>query len=521
MDRRDFMKFGAALATGAAGATLLPGTAWAQSSSGLAGKLAAFARQIRGRVILPSDSGYGMAAPLANAQFDSVRPAAIVVTADEGDVASAVAFAREENVDFVLRNGGHSFAGYSTTPGIVIDVSSLTTVRADPERATVAVGAGMTNLPLYEALWPHKMVVPGGTCPTVGITGLALGGGFGRLSPLHGLTSDNLLGVRMVTADGEIVTADARENADLYWACRGGGGGNFGVVTELHFRLQPADMPFTEIQYTFAREAVPAVLRAWQDWIQTFPRGGHSELQVVTGAPTADGGVTLDVNLTFAGDPERGKAIAAELPKAAGFKPTDTKETTGGYVSTERDWICAGLKPDECMLEGLTPHGKLSRSAIYIESDFVFEPWPDEGLDRIIDAIDRRQADRRFTPEGFDASTQVGKFLLESCGGAINDTAPDATAFPHRGMLYLAQYQSRWRPGSDQATVDANVEWTRGMYEAVADYRSGASYVNYIDANLADWQRAYYGDNLARLRQIKTKFDPDNIFRFPQSIPPA
>ena len=158
-------------------------------------------------------------------------------------------------------------------------------------------------------------------------------------------------------------------------------------------------------------------------------------------------------------------------------------------MSTERDWICAGLRPDECMLAGLTPHGKLSRSGIYIESDFVFEPWPDEGLELIIDAIDRRQADRRFTPESFQGSVDVGKFLLESCGGAINDVAPDATAFPHRGMQYLAQYQSRWRIGADQSAVDANIAWTRDMYESVSAYRSGASYVNYIDAKLADWQR--------------------------------
>ncbi len=470
---------------------------------------------------MPGDASYGMVSQVANAQFADVHPAAIVIVADEGDVASAVAFAREEHLDFVIRNGGHSFAGYSTTPGIVIDVRSLTTVRADPQRAMVTVGAGMTNLPLYEALWPHKMVVPGGTCPTVGISGLALGGGFGRLSPLHGLTCDNLLGVRMVLADGRIVSADETENPDLYWACRGGGGGNFGVVTELTFRLQPVDKPFTEIQYTFDRAAVLPVLRAWQHWIQSFPREGHSELQVVTGAPTADGGVTLDANFTFSGDADRAKAIADELPKAAGAKPIATKATTGGYVSTERDWICAGLRPDECMLEGLTPHGKLSRSGIYIESDFVFEPWPDEGLEPIIEAIDRRQADRRFTPEDFQASAQVGKFLLESCGGAINDTAPDATAFPHRGMQYLAQYQSRWLPGSDPSVAEANVAWTRAMYESVAAHRSGASYSNYTDPNLADWQEAYYGANFARLRQVKTKFDPENVFRFPQSIPPA
>ncbi len=378
-----------------------------------ANRLAAFARTLRGRVVAGADPDYGMLAEVADTRYSGVRPLAIVVAADETDVAKTIGFVRDEGLPFAARNGGHSFAGYSITPGIVIDLRSLTAVKPDPARATAIVGAGMTNLPLYEALWPHRMVVPAGTCPTVGISGLSLGGGFGRLSPLHGLTSDNLLGVRMVMADGRIMSADEHENADLLWACRGGGGGNFGVVTELSFRLQPADMPFTEIEYTFGREAVLDVLRAWQGWITQLPREGHSELQVITGAPTAEGGVTLNVNLTYAGEPARAEALARDLVGATGARPTATTATTGAYVSTERDWICAGLRPDECTLQGMTPHGKLPRYGIFVESDFVFAPWPDAGLERIIEAIDRRQKDRTLTPADFEASTQVGKFLLE------------------------------------------------------------------------------------------------------------
>ena len=207
-----------------------------------------------------------------------------------------------------MRSGGHSFAGYSTSPGIVIDVRALTTVTVDREAATAKVGAGMTNLPLYEALWPHRMTVPAGTCPTVGLTGLALGGGIGRLSTLHGLTSDNLIGLRMIDANGRITIADVEQNADLLWASRGGGGGNFGVVTELTFRLQPVDMPFTNTSYTFAWPAALKVLRAWQQWIAELPPEGHSDMQIITGAPSA--GARVNVEVTYAGAPERAKALA-------------------------------------------------------------------------------------------------------------------------------------------------------------------------------------------------------------------
>ena len=365
------------------------------------------------------------------------------------------------------------------------------------------------------------MAVPAGTCPTVGVTGLALGGGFGRLSPLYGLTSDNLLGVRMVSANGDILTADDRENSDLLWACRGGGGGNFGVVTELTFRLRPVDMPFTDFNYVFGWQSALKVLSAWQDWIAELPREGHSDLQLVTGAPTAEGGATVKIDFTFAGDPARGEVLARDLLGAAGVAPLTANRTTNSFVSTELAWGCAGMRPDECQFQGLSPDGKLVRFAIYTASDFVMKPWPQAGLEKLVEAIERRQADRVLTPTEFEPGAQIGKVLIEACGGAINDTAPDATAFPHRGMLYVSQYQSRWLPGAEPATIAANIAWTRAMYNSVAAYRSGASYVNYTDPDLPDWPRAYYGANLPRLQQIKRKYDPNNLFRFPQSIPPA
>ena len=178
------------------------------------------------------------------------------------------------------------------------------------------------------------------------------------------------------------------------------------------------------------------------------------------------------------------------------------------------------MRPDECQFQGLSPDGKLVRFAIYTASDFVMKAWPEAGLEKLVEAIERRQADRVSTPTEFEPGAQIGKVLIEACGGAINDTAPDATAVPHRERR-ATQYQSRWLPGADPATIAANIAWTRDMYNSVAAYRSGASYVNYTDPDLLEWPRAYYGANLPRLQQIKRKYDPNNLFRFPQSIPPA
>ncbi|HET7717567.1 MAG TPA: FAD-binding oxidoreductase [Bauldia sp.] len=518
MERRTFLKAGLALAGSAAGAFLVRG-AEAALSAGTASRLEALAKRLRGEVVFAGDPRYAMLGQPWNAEFAAVRPAAVVLAADENDVAAALALARDEGLPFVARNGGHSFAGFSATEGMVIDVRALNAVTVDPAAETATVGAGQTNLPLYEALWPHRKVVPAGTCPTVGVTGLVLGGGIGRLSPLYGLTSDNLLGVRMVTAEGRIMTANADEHPDLLWACRGGGGGNFGIVTELTFRLRPVDMPFTVTTYSFAWPSALKVLRAFQAWSANRPPGSHGDMQLVTGTP-ADG-ARIDVEISWAGEPERGRTIARDFVAATGADPVKTDEDTGAFLSTERDWICAGLRADECGFAGLTPNGKLNRYALSAKSDFVFAPWPDDGLAPLIEAIERRQADRALTPTDFHGDTDVGKVLIEVCGGAIDDTAPDATAFAHRGALYLTQYQSRWRPNAGAAVVEANVAWLREMYDAVAAHRSGASYVNYADADLTDWGRAYYGANLDRLRQIKGRIDPDNVFRFPQSIPPA
>jgi FAD/FMN-containing dehydrogenase len=217
-------------------------------------------------------------------------------------VQTAVDFARGHGLRLVPRSGAHSFAGYSSGDGsLVVDLSRLTGVRVDSGAERARLGAGTTVLPAYRALWPHRRAISGGTCPTVGITGLMAGGGLGFLSRRYGLTCDGLLEVEIVTADGKLRRASERENQDLYWATRGGGGGNFGVITAMTFELVPVDMPFTNAEYAFPWKAAERVLAAWQDWLPTAPRDTSCLLEVLTQPPLDGASPTIGIEVVHAG----------------------------------------------------------------------------------------------------------------------------------------------------------------------------------------------------------------------------
>lgn len=476
-------------------------------------------RSIAGRVVTPSDAAYGIESQPWNAHYAGVLPAAVIVVANPGDVAQTIKFAREYGTSFAIRNGRHSFAGFSANTGLIVDVSHLTRVRADRARQTATIGAGMTNLPLYTKLWPTRMTVPAGTCPTVGLSGLSAAGGFGRLSRLYGLTCDNVLELELVTATGQLVTANEREHPDLFWACRGGGGGNFGAVVELTARLHPVDMPFTEIAYTFPLSGGVKVMTAVQEWVAALPLHGHCWAEIHTGSPKD--GASIGIEFTYAGPQDRARALGDKLVRMAGVEPTATSVLTENYLSSMRDWICAGLRPDECAFAGVSEHGILPRPAFYGKSDLIRTTWPAAAFEALVEAIARRQADPVLTPADFQGAVNIGKIAFESAGGKIAAGPSTPAAFAHRDIHYVVQYQSRWRPGSSDAVADANIAWTQATYDAVAPWLSGSAYQGYADRKLADWAHQYYGASLPRLREVKRTYDPDNVFSYPQSIPPA
>ncbi|MDQ2687018.1 MAG: FAD-binding oxidoreductase, partial [Armatimonadota bacterium] len=255
MQRREFLQLGLAAALGALGE---PGACAATPD----------VAHLGGRVVLPGQPGYDAARQDHNARI--VRaPAAVVFCRNAADIAGAVGWARRNHVPLRVRCGGHSYEGYSLVDdGLVIDVSALNRVHLDAAGQTARVGAGVRLLDLYEALWPHRVTVPGGSCATVGIAGLTLGGGYGLLARRFGLTCDHLNAAEMVLADGSVVRADAQNHADLLWACRGGGGGSFGIATEFTFRVRPVNT-VAVYRLTWGWDDLNAVLNAWQSWAPT------------------------------------------------------------------------------------------------------------------------------------------------------------------------------------------------------------------------------------------------------------
>ena len=479
-----------------------------------------FAAAIGGEVVLPDAPGYRAARLTWNSRFDDARPTAVVRVADAGDVRTVVEFARDRGLPLVARSGGHSFAGYSTGDCLVVDFGELTDVTIDPSGERARLGAGATMLATYRALWSRKVAISGGTCPTVGIAGLTTGGGLGVLSRRHGLTCDNLIEAEIVTADGRLLNATESDHDDLLWATRGGGGGTFGIVTSLTFELAPVDTTFTQLTYELPWSGAVSVLAAWQAWLPASPPGMWTALELETRARGADAVPTVILEVVHAGPQAEAEAILADLFGAAGVVPAHMDAHSGPFVDVEYDFFCKGLRPKECVLADKSASGRVPREALYARSDVAAGPWPEDGLRTLVDWMERRQRDPVLTPPDFSPVHTIGKVLLEAADGAVNSIAPDATAFVHRDNLFVTQYQSRWHSVSREVAA-ANMAWADGLYAAVEEYRSGSAYQNYIDPHLDDWQDAYYGTNLPRLRAVKARYDPDNLFDFAQSVPPA
>ena len=483
-----------------------------------ADELDRLAAALEGRLVPAGSREYERAHKLWNSRFDGSRPAAIVEVAGTEDIRRVIDFARRHDVPVAARNGGHSFGGYSTGDGvIVIDVSRLDSIEVSADAGRARIGAGATLLPAYQALAPHRRAIPGGFCPTVGITGLTAGGGLGVLGRRHGLTCDSLTEVELVDAEGTLLRANVEEHADLFWALRGGGGGNFGVVVAHTFRLVPVDVLFTHTAVELPWAAAERVVTCWQEWAHAAPRELWSGVRLETRGRTEEPLVVVET--FYGGNPEDVPVLVDDLAAAIGAQPTATVATTGEFATIPSRMYCEGLRREEWHTEDLHTGGRLPRSAYYAKSDVASSPWPPAAVAALLTAIEERRDDPLLTPSEFDPPRDTGRIFIEIADGAIGSVAADATAFPHRDAVFVSQFESRWRTGSPPELEAPNIAWACELYSAVGP--SGSCYLGYIDPELVGWERAYYGANLPRLQRVKATYDPDNFFRFARSIPPA
>lgn len=416
-----------------------------------------------------------------NSRF-SLCPLYIVYAQDVHDVQTAILWARRHNLPLRVRSGGHSYEAYSlVNGGVVIDVSPLDKVILDRKRGRATIGAGADLTTVYTELWNQgKVTIPGGSCGGVGIAGLTLGGGFGLISRLLGLTCDALVSVEMVDANGRIIHASPNQNADLFWASCGGGGGNFGAVTEFTFNVHPVDK-VTTFSLRWPWSQIGPVIKAFQNWADPITLDRR-----VVPLLALNSELTGHIGMVgqFIGPLE--EMLALLQPLLAMVPPVQQNLQYVDYIDAVA--FFGGLTPGE-------PQMFKNSSA------FQMEPFSDRAINVIIDNL-------RKAPS---AATLVA---IDLFGGAVADRRDNATAFPYRRVRADLQYQAYW---DDESEGPALIQWVENFRRAMLPFTVGA-YANYIDREIVDWPRKFYNGNLPRLIRVKRKYDPDNVFNFPQGL---
>ncbi len=441
----------------------------------------------------PSSRGYLHDEALMDSRFDGRHPRAIVYCESAADVEKTVRWARKHAIHVVPRSGGHSFAGYSTTShGVVVDVSRLGHVHLRHDIATV--GAGARLIDVYAPLALRHRTIPAGSCPTVGIAGLAQGGGVGYSGRKLGLTCDNVVGLSLVTAAGKLLECSEHENADLFWACRGGGGGNFGIVTQFRFRThQVGDVAYFRIAWPWVDAA--RVIRAWQHVAPHAPDALYAALYMATNSPRGPGTEpVISSGGQFFGSESELRSLLA--PLVAAGAPTSVTVGTLSYIDAIERW--GGCHPlENCRT--------VAHQLFKGKSDYVAAPLSDGAIHTLLAGLEANQA---------SVSLGGAALIFDPYGGAINRIHPAETAFVHRHTLFSILYFSSWLGDGS-----GDLRWQRQLYAAMRRHVSGFAYQNYIDPDLGSWQHAYYGSNLRRLAEVKRKHDPDGFFHFRQGIP--
>jgi FAD binding domain/Berberine and berberine like len=435
--------------------------------------------------LTPSDPQYATYLASANLRTQ-LSPALRAVCKTEHAVAVMIDWVRSNNLSFGIRCGGHSYEGFSQSQAVVIDLRGLEDISVDTAAGIVTVGAGVSLYDVYQELANEGCAFPAGSCPTVGIAGHVMGGGYGLLARSHGLTCDVLQQVTMIDCQGSTLQATASSEPDLLWACRGGGGGSFGVATQFVLGIFAlTNVLVFGVSWKLRQSHAAGIFNAWQTW-----------------APNAPGAITSIMKLGPAGNGLIsmrciGQSIGSEAELRDELHSLVTLETPSSPLRIQ----------DLSFLDGVKHFaGPLTYESVYMKakSDYVFSPLASSAIADMLSAV---------------AAVPVGGIavLCDAYGGQIGNVPAADTAFPRRGgTQYCIQYFSSWQNATQSDSHLANVA---NVYAAMRPHLPGAAYVNYCDLDLQNWADAYWGANLSRLSAVKAAYDANDFFHHQQSVP--
>ncbi len=418
----------------------------------------------------------------------TVTPAVRVLCKTPESVAICLQWAKQNAVPLAMRNGGHSYEGFSQSSGLVIDVRMMDSISLSENGDHATIGAGAVLGRVYEAVAKKGRVIPAGSCPTVGVTGHTTGGGYGLLARPFGLAADSLTGAEMINAQGQLLTINDKENADLFWAIRGGGGGSFGVITELQFKTHVTKKVVTFIcSWSATQKTATSLFKAWQEWAPQAPNGITSLMKF---SKEASGNIAVRlVGQTVGSEAELTKELKNNIFNIK--QPDKYSPASKAFIDAVKQF--SGDK---------TFPAKLTYPSVYMKgkSDYVKQVISDEGHAVLFSKL----------PTGIAV-------IFDSYGGQIRALKDQDTAFPHReNTISSVQYYMEWSKPEDTVKKLATIN---NYYELLRPYMSGGAYVNYCDLDVTNYGEAYWGANLPRLIDIKSLHDPENIFNHKQSVP--
>jgi FAD/FMN-containing dehydrogenase len=487
MKRRDFLKVTGAFAAQLIGNSIVLTPALlsrAQASTGLPlDSLRSLIADGDALFLVPGDTDFAKYNISMNLRTN-LTPQLRILCKTADAVSAVISWARTNSVSFSVRGGGHSYEGLSQSTSVVIDGRAMRSIEVSDDASLVYVGAGAALGDVYHALAPHGRAIPAGSCPTVGVAGHTQGGGFGLLARPFGLACDSLKSIEVVDAQGRILNASATENSELFWALRGGGGGSFGVATRFVFQThEVAQVSTLGVSWVLPVERALRVMKAWQAWAPKSPDAITTIFRVGKSS-------TGQIALRCAGQSTGSEAsLRAELAKWINIEaPTSFSTSTLSFIDAVAHFA-GGEAYETIFMKG--------------KSDYLFQPMSDDGITTLMHGL-------------IALPTGAVVAICDSYGGAVGRVAADATAFSHRAALYSIQYYSQWGRASDSAV---RIGYSRQLYDSMRPYVSGQAYVNYCDIDLVDYAKAYWSDNLPRLSELKSKFDPDNVFKHAQSVP--